>query len=139
MSSMSSQLIGQLGEWLRFGLVGILATLTYLLFSVSTIFFAMPPYQANLIGYIASVSISYFGHAKFSFRSSRSHREQLPRFILVALTTFGLTNLVMYLVTGILDRDPLLAMVFVAVSIPGITWVLSRFWVFREPQESSDL
>lgn len=96
-------------------------------------FFLESPHHANLVVCIASLSISYFDHAKSSFRSCRSHRERSERFALVTLTTYGLTIFIMYLVNSIFNRDSLLATIAVASSIPDITWAFARFWVFREP------
>lgn len=127
---MRDRILRQLAEWLRFGLVGILATLTYLLFSTAALAMGFSAYAANLTGYLASVAISYFGHAKYTFRSDKPHYVQGPKFATVSLATFGLTNLIIYLVVDVTGSQPLVGTLAVAGSIPAITWALARFWVF---------
>lgn len=120
-----------LGELFRFGIVGITATLTYVgasFFAASTGF---SPYLANLVGYLASVAISYFGHAVITFRSSKPHSVQGPKFVAVSCLTYGLTNLIVFAVVDLMEHSFMAATLAVACSIPAITWLLSRFWVFR--------
>lgn len=120
-----------LGEWMRFGLVGVAATLTYVAASLIASGAGADIYWANLIGYLASVAISYFGHALVTFRSSQSHRVQVPKFLTISILTYGLTNLIVYLVAGRIGYSFLHASLAVACSIPPFTWLLGRFWVFR--------
>lgn len=120
-----------LGEWFRFGIVGIAATATYLAASLLTRSAGLEPYLANLAGYLSSVAISYFGHATITFRSSRPHRVQAPKFVIVSCLTFGLTNLIVFVMVDLLERSFLEASLAVACSIPAATWLLARFWVFQ--------
>ncbi|MBA4764364.1 GtrA family protein [Qipengyuania huizhouensis] len=122
---------GLLAEWFRFGMVGAAATLTYLLASLAANSVGVGAYWANLVGYVSSVAISYFGHAHITFRSTQAHRVQGPRFILVSLSTYALTNLIVFFVVDVFNYSFVAASVAVACSIPVVTWLLSRFWVFR--------
>lgn len=120
-----------IGEWFRFGLVGIMATLTYLLASLFANAIGLNAYWANLTGYLSSVAISYFGHANITFRSTQPHRVQGPKFVVVSLSTYLLTNLVVLFVTETLHYSFVAASLAVAVFIPFTTWFLTRFWVFE--------
>jgi len=120
-----------LGEWFRFGIVGIAATLTYVVASLIARNAGLDIYYANLAGYLSSVAISYFGHALVTFRSSQSHHVQIPKFLTISLLTYGLTNLIVYVVVDLFGYSFLHASLAVACAIPPVTWILGRFWVFR--------
>lgn len=117
-------------EAIRFGLIGLCATVTYLLVSLISHHAGLQAYFASLIGYLASVGISYFGHSSFTFRSDRPHRSKGPRFLVVTFFVFALTNVIIFFVTGPLGQPFAIATLVVAISIPVLTWLLSRFWVF---------
>ncbi len=118
------------GEGLRFGLVGIGATLTYLAISLAAQWLWGRPLLSSSLGYGASVGVSYFGHGTFTFRTGRPHRTTGPRFVAMSLAVFGLTNLIVLAVTGPLGQPFAVAAALVVVSIPLFTWMLARFWIF---------
>lgn len=118
------------GEWFRFGLVGILATLTYLVVGLLADRLGAGPYAASFAGYLASVGISYFGHGRFTFRTQRPYSATGPRFLVVTLSVFALTNLLVFVVTDLLGKPFFVATIVIAVTIPVATWAMSRFWVF---------
>jgi putative flippase GtrA len=127
---MPERLRGLAGEGLRFGLVGIGATLTYLAISLAAQWLWGRPLLSSSLGYVASVGVSYFGHGTFTFRTGRAHLTTGPRFLGMSLAVFGLTNLIVLAVTGPLGQPFTVAAAMVVVSIPLFTWVLARLWVF---------
>ncbi len=131
MNDVPSRPVELVAELVRFGVVGLVATVTYLIVSIVVRSAGAGNYFANFSGYIASVAISYFGHRIVTFRSKQAHRRQGPRFILVSLLAFGLTNLIVYIFVDRLNLAFAFAAVAVAVSIPLFTWLLARTWVFR--------
>jgi len=120
-----------LAEGFRFALVGVCATLTYLLASYAARTLGGGHYVANIAGYLSSVAVSYFGHAIFTFRSTQPHATQWPKFAIVSLTTFGLTNIIIFVAVDLMGWSSSFASLVVACSIPVISWLLSRYWVFR--------
>jgi len=120
------------GEWFRFGCVGILATLTYLVSSLVADTAGFVAYVANLAGYIASMAVSYFGHSFISFRATVPHQIRVLRFGALSLLTYCLTNLIIFAVVDILGYAFTVATFLVACSIPALTWLISRCWVYRE-------
>jgi putative flippase GtrA len=121
------------GEGLRFGLVGIGATLTYFAIALTAQWLWSRPLLSSSLGYVASVGVSYFGHAGFTFRTARPHRTTGPRFLAVSLAVFAATNVLVYAITGPLAQPFIAAAGVVVVSIPLFTWALSRLWVFGSP------
>lgn len=118
------------GEGLRFGMVGIGATLTYFAVSLAAQWLWGRPLLSSSLGYVASVGVSYFGHGSFTFRTGRPHRTTGPRFVAVSLVVFVCTNLIVLAVTGPLGQPFIVAATTVVISIPLFTWVLGRLWVF---------
>lgn len=124
--------LGQLlGEGFRFAMVGVLATSIYLAGSLVGSEFGLTPYWANLVGYLSSVSFSYFGHSTFTFKSSQPFRKIGAKFFLVSALTYALTNLLVFLVVDMAGRSFFTATIVIACSIPVLTWFLARVWVFR--------
>ncbi|MBO6609667.1 GtrA family protein [Altererythrobacter sp.] len=122
-------------EWIRFGIVGVTATISYTVVSLSVFEIWMSALIANLIGYLASVGISYFGHARFSFRSRQRHAVQGPRFIALSGFTYLLTNAILYAGLEVLKLGFLISTIVVACSIPVITWAIARRWVFGSTRD----
>ena len=121
----------ELGRLARFGLTGIVATLTY--GGVSSAFVETGltrPVAAAVIGYLASVMVSYFGHLHFSFRVKPDHQTFFWRFSVAAAISFPLTVLITYVVTDILGESYRLSIAAVMVMIPTINYFCNRFWVF---------
>lgn len=120
-------------EWVRFGFVGLAATLTYLIASLLADGAGAQPFAANLVGYLASVFVSYFGHALVTFRIVPRHSFHGPRFAAISLATFALTNAIVFAVVEVLELSFPIAALSIALAIPVFTWAVSRWWVFKNP------
>jgi putative flippase GtrA len=117
---------------LRFGAVGGVATLAHVLVAVlAERALAVGPQQANLVGFLTALLVSYFGHGNYTFPSGRSPSEQFLRFALVALATYVSSSLTVALCTQSLGLPFALAMVPVAVVVPAASFLAMRFWVFQ--------
>ena len=121
----------ELGRIIRFGLVGIAATLVYAMVSaVANERLAMTPVLASIIGQTASMGVSYFGHSLFSFRVKTNHQTYLWRFLIIAALTFALNGAVTWLIADILKLSPRVAIATVTILIPIVNYIFNRFWVF---------
>ena len=121
-----------IGEFLRFGGVGLLATATHALVYLVTLD-VLVPQLANLIGYGIAVGISYLGHGRFSFsanRTARRHRDQIWRFLVASLLGFGLNVGFVALCTHFLSA-PELAFWFIGGVTPVLMFLMLKFWVYR--------
>jgi len=116
-----------------FTIIGILAAITHYVVAVGLeSLFTLKPSLANIIGFMLAFPVSYFGHLKFTFASTKaSHQQALPKFLLIALLGFvGNQSLLLLLLANTAWPFWLvlgLVMVLVAVS----TYCLSRFWAFK--------
>lgn len=122
-----------LGEILRFGGVGALATGvhvgTYL-----AMLALVSPQTANAVGFLVSVSVSYVGHTWFSFAGSSKQagtgRGLAVRFVVVVALGYALNAFWVALVTQILEWASGWAGVFITCMTPAITFLLLKFWVY---------
>jgi putative flippase GtrA len=113
----------------RFGAVGVVATLTsyfIALFAAGMV----SPFLANGLGYLGGVGVSYFGHRRFTFRSTRRHASALPRFAVSSLC--GLAASYAALALALADGLPTWTALLVSVGIvPVVSFLVMRAWVFK--------
>lgn len=122
-----------LGELIRFGGVGALATAVHVGIYVATLP-VLPPQVANVMGFLAGVAVSYLGHTWFSFAeaSKQAGRGQAltARFLAVIALGYGLNAGWVAIVTQGLGWPPAWAALLIAGITPIITFVLLKFWVY---------
>jgi putative flippase GtrA len=124
---------GLRGEVLRFALVGAAATCAH--YGVALLLARhLNLYGANLLGYLAAVAISYFGHQRYSFRVAPgdiSHQRQLPRFIAGSLGGLALSYLLLALMKDLLGAPAWLSLAVAVGLVPVYTFLFNKLWVFR--------
>ena len=117
----------------RFVGVGLLAAVIH----VSTALlvaslFGVSPVVANLAGFAVAVGVSYLGHARVTFEKDARDRRQLLRFVTLALAGLVLSSGITALVCSALGGPLLAAQVAVAVAVPMLSFVGSKFWAFAD-------
>jgi len=116
---------------IRFGITGVLATLTHVLLFVALVEMAqLRPVWAAGPAFLAAVGVSYGLNYGWTFEASGPHHVMAPRFFVVALTGLGLNLLITWLVVDVGGYAYGLALAAVVVVVPLVTYLLSRFWVF---------
>jgi putative flippase GtrA len=94
---------------------------------------AMGPAPANVFGFAGAWVLSYVGHARWTFRSTRAHREALPRFLAVSLLGLALGQGV-YMLLLRLDTQHYLVWLGLTQAVVALgTYLLGRRWAFRPP------
>jgi putative flippase GtrA len=116
-------------EIVRFGLVGIAATLINMAIATMLLSMGIMPQIANLLAFSLSLLASYAGHYYFTFRSQEPHRYTSPRF---GLSTLGLVALSSGLHQALLwsGLKPGSAAVVVALAYAPASFLLNYFWAF---------
>lgn len=114
-----------------FGVIGTLAAMVHLSIVILLVEAGLlQPLVANIIAFICAFNISFFGHRHLTFRKSKnSFRTALPRFLLVASTSFVLNEGLFYFFLKVLPYTVALVLVLILVSL--ITFILSKIWAFR--------
>ena len=120
-------------QLLWFGLVGASAALVHMgLVWWLVARFEAAPLLANVLGFCVAFCVSFVGHHRRTFAvHAASVRHALPRFLLVALLGFS-ANELLYAALLQLGVEYRLALFLVLVAVAGMTWLLSRYWAFRQ-------
>ncbi|WP_299443116.1 GtrA family protein [uncultured Rhodospira sp.] len=131
MTARSRSLLDITGEIARFGIVGVTATAVHygVAYAVAAVF---GYYIGNVFGYLAAVGVSYLGHQRWTFKTERiDHRRQLPRFIATSLGAVAASQGVLFVALSLFAWPDPLALAAAVATVPPITFLLTRFWVFR--------
>lgn len=115
-----------------FAVVGVCATLTHVAVAMAARELAgLAPLQANLAGYLLAVGVSYLGNARLTFRRRALDGPQFARFLAVSLLGLALTQGLTWLLVEQWDWPFWAGLAAVAVSVPALSFGLSRAWAFR--------
>ena len=124
-------LAGLFRQLIAFAGVGLVATIAdYAVFLALFSGFALDPTPAALIGYLAGGAVSYGLSRRHVFKSSRSHRAALIRFIGVMALGFLLTGGTMHLFVDGLSVAPPLARILTYAVVLAFNFVAHRFFTF---------
>lgn len=119
---------GSFFEIIRFLIVGSLATLTDLI--VSVILLYTTSFNENIITTLAfciAFFVSYFGHKSFTFQSDG----KILAFFALALSMLVLRNIIVALLVHYVIGG-LVAIVSAMLIVTAITYIISKFFVFRK-------
>ncbi len=83
------RLLAEAGSILRFGLVGIAASATYILVALILKREGLSPQIANVVGVTAGTTVSFLGHLFYSFRKKRVTSHNLTRFLLMSAGVYA--------------------------------------------------
>jgi putative flippase GtrA len=116
----------------RFGAVGVAAMAMHWLVVALAVPLGLKPLLANLGAFAIAFNVSYAGHRHWTFAATTSHRSTFRRFLAVALFSFALNEGLYYILLAA-GMDYRTALLLVLVAVAAITFVLSRYWAFRNP------
>jgi putative flippase GtrA len=98
----------------------------------------MSPVLASGCGFAAGAVVNYYLNYKFTFTSTRQHREAAPRFAAVALAGALINTALMYAALRSLHVHYLLLQVVVTGIVLLFNFGANRLWTFAEPQRAPD-
>ncbi|HTX50200.1 MAG TPA: GtrA family protein [Caulobacteraceae bacterium] len=114
--------------------VGVAATAcNYVAALAAQHFGRLGPLAAGLAGYLASVAISYLGNSVLTFRRPPLHGPQFVRFMTISLAGLALNLGLVFAGTRLIGRPLWQAEIPVVILVPAATFVMAKFWAFREP------
>jgi putative flippase GtrA len=117
-----------------FIVVGVAATACNYVAALGAQRFAhLGPLAAGLAGYLASVAISYFGNSLLTFRRPPMHGPQFVRFMTISLVGLTLNLGLVFAGTRLAGWPLWQAEIPVVVLVPVATFVMAKFWAFRDP------
>ncbi len=130
------QLINQL---IRFGLVGLLSTITHMGTLIILVeIFKFLPLVASTIGFILAVIISYILNYSFTFDATGKHAIIFPRYCTVCIVGLMLNTGIMYLTVEILGIWYVIGQVCTLLVVPVSNFTLNKLWAFKVPDTNVD-
>ncbi|OEE68782.1 polysaccharide synthesis protein GtrA [Enterovibrio norvegicus FF-33] len=133
MSSLSEKFLAH--RVARFGLTGGLASLTHISVAFAMLHFsASSVFAANLIGFACAFSLSYLMQSLFVFKKSLSLKNA-TRFFIVQFSALLISQLIS---ESLSDTNNYLRVMLVVFMIPMVTYVIHRFWTYKETPPSTD-
>ena len=92
---------------------------------------------ASSAGALVGAFVNYYLNYHFTFKSTRSHREALSRFMIVAAVGYVVNGLCMALFTETLHIQYLLAQVITTGIVLIWTFTGNRLWTFAHPSDGT--
>lgn len=120
-------------QLMRFGIVGVTAAVVH--FS-SVIFFVqialLKPLVANIVAFPIAFQVSYWGHRQWTFNGTTAlHSLAIPRLLLTSITGLIVNESLFYVFLVICNLPYPLALFIVLSTLPILTFIVNKFWVFR--------
>lgn len=128
-------LFGQ--RWLRFGLVGIAATVSYYILGlVFVTVLNLHLLLGNFLAYAISFIVSYLGQSKWTFESGSNHAKTLPRFAATQIFGLGINSAIIKICAtiGIVYE---ISMLVAIVIVPVFVFFICKYWVFPSNSKKS--
>lgn len=118
---------------LRFGVIGIAATLVH--YSTALVLnegMEISPFWSNFSAFLTAWPVSYFGNFFWTFETGTKHHKSMPRFGITAVSGLFLSQLIVWIGTGVMAYSLRWALVPALIIVPGMSFIVSRYWVFPE-------
>lgn len=119
---------------LRFGIVGILATLTHFGVLAGMLGLGVGPVLSNATAYVLAVAVSFLGHHFWTYRAGGPLLPSFLRFMSASGAAFLVSTLLLVFLIRVVLLPDAVAAFFAAAVVPVITFIAFRIWVFRRRQ-----
>jgi len=127
-----------LHQFLRFGLVGALATLVHMLIGATLIHSGWPALAANPVSFLIAFVVSFMGHYGFSFSDQEKEMATtLKRFALVACGGFVMNEALLAVLVWSVALPQIASLILSTGVAAFVTFFASRNWAFRRLPKNS--
>jgi putative flippase GtrA len=118
-------------ELVAFGAVGGAAFLVHFAVVAVAVPYGLVPLAANVLGFLAAFTVSFVGHARWSFPAEgRPVAPALRRFAAVAVGGFALNETAYAVLLRVTPLDYRVALFLVLAGVAGLSWLAGRYWAF---------
>ncbi len=120
-------------QLLPFLLVGGSAAATHYLTVVALVqALSVPPLHANVLGFLCAFGVSYGGHRRWTFAAQDlAHQQTLPRFFIVAVTSFLLNQAQFAFMLRHVPALPYtVSLALVLIVVAALTFTSAKLWAF---------
>jgi putative flippase GtrA len=120
-----------LHRFLRFGVVGVVATLVHTaVFAVGIELVRIEPVTANAIAFGVAVLVGYALNRGWTFAHQAEHG-RLWRYFIGAVVGLACNSAIMYVAVHRMQWSPYIGLAIALVVVPPLSFALNQFWVFR--------
>ena len=126
-----------LGQLVRFTGVGAIGTaVDFTIFALLVLLIAgLPEAIATGISATFGAIVNYFLNYKFTFDTDKSHKDALPKFMLIAMIAVLMNIVLMFVLHDLLGITALLAKIIATGVVFFITFMGNKLWTFAERSE----
>lgn len=125
-------IISRILRFIRFVLVGGLASFSYAIFALVFItWLGADQVVASVVAYISAIPVSFFGQKFFTFKSGGAAGIEFLRFLPVQGANLLLAASITAIFAHVLSADPIYGIAAVMVIIPLFTYAAMSIVVFR--------
>lgn len=122
----------------KFGFVGIAATVVHVIAALGfNTLLHVPPLRANFLAFLTAFGVSYAGNWFWTFGAASRHRAAFPRFAALAVTCFLVNQAIVYVFVEMLAQPLWLAMIPVVLTVPPLSFWLSKTRIFLPPDDEA--
>jgi putative flippase GtrA len=116
---------------LRFGVVGVVATLVHTaVFAAGIELARIEPVTANAIAFGVAVLLGYALNRSWTFAHHAEHG-RLWRYFIGAVIGLACNSAIMYVAVHLAQWSPYVGLVVALLVVPPLSFALNQLWVFR--------
>ncbi len=128
----ASGLIALLRQFVKFTGVGFASAIGHYGLLIALVqLAAVPAVPASAAGALLGAVINYSLNYRYTFRSTRQHREAVLRFAVIAAVGLALNTLFMWIGVVLIGAHYLLSQVITTVLVLIWSFAGNRYWTFR--------
>jgi putative flippase GtrA len=118
-------------QFSRFLIVGVVNTaLGYAVIFGCMFLMGMSPELSNATGYMVGLTISYFLHRYYTFKSLQRRGNEFVRFVVVLLVAYTANLVVLVIQVRIMGVHEGVSQIIASVVYVGIAYMLNKYYVF---------
>ncbi|WP_299870059.1 GtrA family protein [uncultured Roseobacter sp.] len=115
----------------RFGLVGIVATITHLVVAQFVLLSGLATvFQSTVVGFLVAFAVSLSGHHWFTFRHNNRFYQSLWKYAAVAIGGFLANILILAVLVSTAWVSRSIALSIAVLAVPILSYVASSLWAF---------
>ena len=118
-------------KFLRFCIIGSIASLAYAFFAISIyLWTGLPTIVSHVIGFSLAIPISYIGQKRFTFHYRSADTFALYRFLFISIVSFSTSTVAFYIINTVLELHYLFSVFATVCIVPAVSFLVMLFWVF---------
>jgi putative flippase GtrA len=122
---------GKLGTFGRFVVTGVFGAGLFFLLCFTLLLSGVSSAASGLLGYAGAFGATYLLQHGWSFGGASPHAQALPRYFLLQVASALLAAVLLHVAVGRFGLSHLLASLLVTFMNGALSFIVSRYWVFR--------